>query len=128
MAVTRKPKADTAKTETEETKKATTSATSYRIELAHVKTYVTPNGDIYHSDRSYPVSAQKRAELFRQHDDKGVPFFRDYDPKRKQAPKKDQPENALADTQAASEDGEIDTGVVKLPKGMRRSERGGVSV
>jgi hypothetical protein len=108
---------------------------AHKVEVVHVKTYVTPTGDAYYAGRSYTVTPEKRAELFKFKDEAGVPYFRDYDPARYKKPVKDTPENLHeaagggdGGTAAAAEaeSGEIDTaqGVVRLPKKMRRSEKG----
>lgn len=107
---------------------------AFKVEVVHVKTYVCPNGDAYYSGRPYTVTAEKRAELFKYMDSNGIPYFRDYDPARYKKPVKDGPTNLHTEEkeagQAADASGEIDTaegrpeGVVRLPKSMRRTDKG----
>jgi len=108
--------------------------TQFAVEVVHVKTYVTPNGDAYYAGRIYHVTPEKRVELFKFSDTSGVPYFRDYDPARYKKPVSNEPTNLNKEdagpiagaAQGVDAEGEIDTaqGVVRLPRGMRRSEKG----
>lgn len=99
-----------------------------KVEVVHVKTYVTPNGDAYYAGRVYNVTPEKRMELFKFADTASVPYFRDYDPARYKKPDTGQPANLNKEDAGKvgqeAESGEIDTGVTRLPKPMRRTEKG----
>jgi hypothetical protein len=108
-----------------------TGKNTFFIELIRTKTFVRGD-ETYLLGEVYQVDANKRQLLLKLTNDWDVPYFRDVIPGRKK--KIAEAERMEPSGDSENEDEEIDTavkrpqGVTRLPKGMRRTDSGGVVV